>query len=100
MGPRISTGIAGLDDILSGGFPPERVYLLQGDPGTGKTTMALQFLMEGMRHGEKVLFITLSETREELESVARSHDWNLDGLNVFELSAAQQNRPGEQNTLF
>jgi circadian clock protein KaiC len=97
---RVSTGIAGLDDVLDGGFPPDRLYLIQGDPGTGKTTMALQFLMDGIRRGERVLFIALSETKDELETVAGSHGWNLDGINVFELSAAQQNRPGEQNTLF
>src|SRR4051812_12431722 len=97
---RVATGIAGLDHVLDGGFPPDRVYLLQGNPGTGKTTVAMQFLMEGRRRGERVLFITLSETQEELTSVARSHDWALDGINIFELSAAQQNRPGEQNTLF
>jgi circadian clock protein KaiC len=97
---RIGTGIAGLDDILGGGLPPNRVYLIQGDPGTGKTTTAIQFLLEGLRRGEKGLFITLSETREELSAVAGSHGWSLEGINIFELSAAQQNAPGEQNTLF
>jgi circadian clock protein KaiC len=97
---RIGTGIAGLDDILDGGLPPDRLYLIQGDPGTGKTTMALQFLMEGVRCGERVLFLALSETKDELATVAQSHKWNLEGIEIFELSAAQQNRPGEQNTLF
>jgi circadian clock protein KaiC len=97
---RISTGIPGLDDVLGGGIPSDRLYLIQGEPGTGKTTMALQFLLEGIRRGEKCLFITLSETKDELWSVARSHGWTLDGLNIFELSAAQQARPGEANTLF
>jgi len=97
---RLSTGIAGLDDILGGGLPPDRLYLIQGDPGTGKTTLALQFLLEGLKRGEKVLFITLSETQDELAAVARSHGWDLDGVHVFELSAAQQNRSAEQNTLF
>jgi circadian clock protein KaiC len=86
--------------MLDGGLPPDRVYLIQGDPGTGKTTTALQFLMEGARRGESALFLTLSETKEELESVARSHGWSLQGMHIFELSAAQQNRPAEQNTLF
>ncbi|HYO10727.1 MAG TPA: ATPase domain-containing protein [Tepidisphaeraceae bacterium] len=97
---RISTGIAGLDDLLHGGLPPERLYLAQGHPGTGKTTLALQFLFEGARRGERVLFIALSETRDELATVAHSHGWTLEGIEVFELSTAQQNRPGEQNTLF
>lgn len=97
---RLSTGVAGLDDILGGGLPPDRLYLIQGDPGTGKTTLALQFLLEGVKRGERVLFITLSETQDELAAVARSHGWSLDGINVFELSAAQQNRSAEQNTLF
>src|SRR5215211_5370387 len=91
--PRLSTGIAGLDDILGGGLPPDRLYLIQGDPGTGKTTLALQFLLEGLKRGEKVLFITLSETQDELAAVARSHGWRLAGPPVFELSAPQQNRP-------
>ena len=75
--PRLATGIAGLDDILGGGLPPDRLYLIQGEPVTGKTTLALQFLLEGVRRGEKVLFITLSETQDELAAVARSHGWSL-----------------------
>jgi circadian clock protein KaiC len=97
---RVRTGIVGLDDILGGGLPPDRVYLIQGDPGTGKTTTSIQFLLEGHRRGENTLFITLSETREELSAVAGSHGWSLDGIHIFELSAAQQSAPGEQNTLF
>ena len=89
---RISTGVKGLDDVLGGGFPVNRLYLIQGDPGTGKTTVALQFLMDGVKHGERVLFITLSETEDELRAVAQSHGWSLEGIDVFELSAAQQNR--------
>ena len=92
--------MAGLDDILGGGLPPDRLYLVQGDPGTGKTTLALQYLLDGVRRGERVLFITLSETADELRAVADSHGWDLEGVNVFELSAAQQNRTAEQNTLF
>ena len=98
--PRLGTGIAGLNDILSGGLTADRLYLVQGDPGTGKTTMAMQYLMEGIRQRESVLFVTLSETEEELRAVAESHGWKLDGINIFELSAAQQNRTAEQNTLF
>jgi circadian clock protein KaiC len=83
--PRISTGSAGLDDILGGGFDKNRMYLYEGEPGTGKTTIALQFLLEGVRCGETVLYITLSETQEELRLVARRHGWNLDGIHIFEL---------------
>ena len=96
----MSSGIAGLDVILGGGFPTDRLYLIQGEPGTGKTTTALQFLLEGIKQGETCLFITLSETKDELWAVARSHGWSLEGLNIFELSAAQQARPAEANTLF
>lgn len=80
------TGIWGLDNILSGGFSRGHVFLVEGAPGTGKTTVALQFLMEGVRSGEKCLYITLSETEEELRDGAASHGWNLDdGIHVFEL---------------
>ncbi|MEC3910821.1 ATPase domain-containing protein [Sphingobium sp. CR2-8] len=81
----ISTGNVGLDTVLGGGVPPHRLYLLEGAPGSGKTTLALQFLREGVRLGERVLYITLSETREELRAVAASHGWDLDGFDVFEL---------------
>ncbi len=82
-----STGIEGLDDILRGGFARRRVYLIEGTPGTGKTTTALQFLMAGAALGEKGLYITLSETREELLETARSHDWTLsDNVEIFELA--------------
>lgn len=82
---RISTGSTGLDDILGGGFDPDRLYLLEGRPGAGKTTLALQFLLEGARRGEKTLYISLSETERELRLVARRHGWSLDGVTVFEL---------------
>jgi circadian clock protein KaiC len=83
---RSSTGVPGLDDILGGnGLTTQRVYLVEGTPGTGKTTLALQFLLEGVRRGEKGLYITLSETSDELRSVAESHGWSLDALSVFEL---------------
>ncbi len=82
---RISTGNQGLDDILMGGLDADRMYLYEGRPGTGKTTIALQFLMEGVRQSERVLYISLSETRRELELVARRHGWTLDGIDVFEL---------------
>src|SRR3954452_24571314 len=83
--PRISTGNAGLDDILGGGLDPNRMYLYEGTPGSGKTTIALQFLLDGAAHGERVLYITLSETVEELQLVAKRHGWSLQGLDVFEL---------------
>jgi len=84
-GPRISTGSAGLDDVLCGGLDPNRVYLYEGRPGTGKTTIALQFLLEGARLGEPVLYVTLSETQRELKLVAQRHGWSLDGVTIFEL---------------
>src|SRR3979411_3536288 len=83
---KAKTGIWGLDNILSGGFSRGHLYLLEGAPGTGKTTIALQFLLEGMRAGEKCLYITLSETERELRDGAASHGWSLDdGIEVFEL---------------
>ena len=82
---RTSTGSVGLDNILGGGFDPERLYLVEGRPGTGKTTLALQFLMEGARRGETVLYVALSESEQELRIVAERHGWNLDGVTVFEL---------------
>jgi circadian clock protein KaiC len=83
--PRASTGIAGLDDVLGGGLPTKHVYLVEGDPGAGKTTLGLQFLLEGVRNGEKGLYVTLSETAAELRTVAASHGWRLDGVELFEL---------------
>jgi len=83
--PRVSTGSVGLDDILGGGLDANRVYLYEGKPGAGKTTIAMQFLLEGVRRDERVLFITLSETRRELGLVAKRHGWSLDGVDVFEL---------------
>ncbi len=83
--PRISTGNQGLDDILLGGLDRNRLYLYEGKPGTGKTTIALEFLLQGVREGEKVLYITLSETQRELDLVARRHGWSLDAIDIFEL---------------
>jgi circadian clock protein KaiC len=87
--PRCVSGIEGLDDILAGGLPSNCFYLVQGDPGSGKTTLALQFLLEGVRHGEKVFYITLSETKAELLQVAHSHGWSLDDVPLLELSAIE-----------
>jgi len=83
--PRISTGVPGLDDILCGGLTPSRLYLLEGTPGTGKTTLALQFLREGAARGEATLYVTLSETGQELRASAATHGWSLDGIEVYEL---------------
>jgi len=83
--PRASTGSQGLDAILGGGLDPDRMYLYEGRPGSGKTTLALQFLLEGVRSGEQTLYITLSETERELRLVAKRHGWSLDGITVFEL---------------
>ena len=75
---RAATGIAGLDDVLAGGLIRDRLYLVEGDPGTGKTTLALQFLLEGARAGERGLHVTMSETAAELRDGAASHGWSLD----------------------
>jgi circadian clock protein KaiC len=98
---KLATGIEGLDDILQGGLPANRVYLVEGEPGAGKTTLALQFLMEGVRLGEAGLYVTLSETKEELEASARSHGWSLEGLNIHELVPAEDAlKPEAQYTIF
>ena len=76
--PRLTTGVSGLDDILGGGLPAGQMYLLEGDPGTGKTTVAMQFMLEGKRAGERSLYITLSEPRSELRASAHSHGWEFD----------------------
>src|SRR5689334_24698076 len=87
---RLKTGIPALDDILHGGLIPERLYLVDGNPGCGKTTLALQFLLEGARQGERCLYVTLSETREELVAGAASHGWSLEGIDIVELIPDQQ----------
>jgi circadian clock protein KaiC len=96
---RASTGIAGLDHLLRGGLPASRLHLIEGDPGTGKTTLALQFLQEGRARGEACLYVTLSETGTELRAVAASHGWSLDGIELFELSPPG-GRSDEQYTLY
>src|SRR2546423_8661798 len=86
-GSKARFGISGLDDVLLGGLARNRLFLLEGKPGTGKTTIALQYLLEGVRCGEKCLYITLSETEEELRESAASHGWTLgEGIDVFELA--------------
>ena len=86
---RVTTGIDGLDRILGGGWPSARMILVVGRPGTGKTTIGFQFLLEGRKRGERCLYVTLSETAAELEAVARCHGWDLDGVDIFELDAAK-----------
>jgi circadian clock protein KaiC len=97
---RARFGIAGLDEILGGGLSPNHMYLVDGDPGTGKTTVGLQFLMEGRDQGERGMYVTLSESAAELHATAESHGWNLDGLDVFELSAGDSEASNEAYTLF
>ncbi|HLK62624.1 MAG TPA: ATPase domain-containing protein [Bryobacteraceae bacterium] len=100
-GNRATTGIKGLDYILGGGFPRNRIYLIEGHPGSGKTTLGLQFLLEGRQRGETGLCISLSENREELQLVADSHGWSLDGIELYELEKLEdQFKPETQYTVF
>ena len=89
VGERLPTGVQGLDDVLMGGLPGPYTYLVQGSPGTGKTTFALQFLREGIRRGERALFITLSQSEHELRMIAESHGWTLDGIEIVELQTEE-----------
>jgi circadian clock protein KaiC len=99
--PRCNSGCPGLDEVLGGGLPVGHVYLLEGEPGAGKTTMALQFAAEGIRNREKVLYITLSESRDELLLVARNHRLVLDGVHLVEIKPSDQDlRPEGQYTVF
>ncbi|MFI5230495.1 MAG: ATPase domain-containing protein, partial [Gemmatimonadales bacterium] len=97
---RACFGVQGLDDVLGGGLPRNHLYLLDGEPGTGKTTLAMQFLLEGRARGERALYVTLSETAEELTSAATSHGWSVDGIVILELAAVQGEKPDEVYTLF
>lgn len=101
LASRVKTGIEGLDDILDGGLPAERAYLIEGNPGSGKTTLAMQFLLEGLKQGESGLYVTLSETKSELREVAASHGWDIAGLNLLELTVAEDAlMPDGQYTFF
>ena len=95
-----STGIAGMDEILRGGLPPSNLYMVQGPPGSGKTTAALQFLRTGVEAGERCIYVSLSQTKAELESIARSHGWTLDGIRVEELSSSSAVHAGSDQTIF
>ncbi len=91
-------GIPGLDEIIQGGLPRNRLYVLQGEPGSGKTTLALQFLLEGVRLGESSLYISFSETKEELNAVARSHGWDISKINLVDLSSLESKFNAEGHT--
>jgi circadian clock protein KaiC len=97
----LSTGVEGLDLILGGGLTSDRLFLIEGEPGTGKTTLALQFLYEGVRRGESVIYITLAETRVELQAVAQSHGWSMDGIHVEDIIPNENIlHPDQQFTIF
>ncbi len=96
----ISTGIIGLDEILRGGLPPSNLYMMQGPPGSGKTTAALQFLRTGVEAGQRCIYVSLSQTTAELESIALSHGWTLDGIRVEELSSSSAVHAGSDQTIF
>jgi circadian clock protein KaiC len=96
----VSTGINGLDEILRGGLPASNLYMLQGAPGSGKTTAALQFLRAGVEAGERCIYVTLSQTAAELEAIAISHGWTLDGIRVEELSTAGTVSEADDQSIF
>ncbi|QEE27682.1 AAA family ATPase [Terriglobus albidus] len=98
---RLTTGVDGLDDILNGGLPKGHLYLVEGDPGTGKTTLALQFLLEGVERGEGGMYITLSESRSELEQVGASHGWSLRSITIYEMISSDEDLgPEAEYTVF
>jgi len=96
---RVSTGVPGLDEILGGGLTRDRIYLVEGTPGSGKTTLALQFLLKGRQLGETGLYITLSETEHELRAAAASHGWSLDGIDLFELVSEEGLDPDSEQSV-
>jgi len=99
--PRVSSGCIGLDEILNGGFPRGRLYLVEGDPGAGKTTLALQFMREGVSQGERALYITLSESTDDLKHAAQSHRMSIEGVEIVELLPSEGDLlPEQQYTVF
>src|SRR5690348_10887000 len=97
----LKTGVSGLDDVLRSGLPPKCLFMMSGAPGTGKTTLAMQFLLSGVRDGERCLYVTLSESQREIAMVAESHGWDLRGLQICELIPSEQNlSPESQLTVF
>lgn len=96
---RAPSGVPGLDDVLGGGFPTNHLYLVEGNPGAGKTTLGLQFLRAGSELGEKGLYITLSETAAELRTIAASHGWDLGGIEVFELVSSEGLGPEAEQSI-
>lgn len=97
----VSTGIGGLDNVLNGGLPRGHFFLVEGAPGAGKTTLGLQFLMAGRKNGEGVLYVTLSESEKEIQKVARSHGWSLDGITIYEFTPTEDSlRPEDQYSAF
>lgn len=97
---RLRSGVPGLDEILGGGLPSERLYLVQGGPGTGKTTLGLQYLLAGARSGQRSLYVSLLQSRAELEDIAASHGWDLDGLRLLDLPADAMELAESEQTVF
>ena len=96
----VSSGISGLDEILRGGLPASNLYIVQGAPGSGKTTAALQFLRAGAANGERCIYVSLSQTRAELEAIALSHGWTLEGIRVEELAASDSIQGASDQSIF
>src|SRR2546430_1079881 len=93
---RVSTGVDGLDDVLGGGLPQGHFYLLEGNPGAGKTTLAMQFLLAGVAQGESTMYVTLSESKVELQAIATSHGFDFGAIHVLEVTAEEVLNPGSQ----
>src|SRR5262245_24983997 len=94
---RIPTNVPGLDNILMGGFIPTGFYLIQGDPGSGKTTMAVRYALGRIKAGDKTLYIKLTETKQDLKNAAVSHQWKLDGLEICDLTRSEGNLAGQSD---